>query len=380
MKRRTWLIVAVLLIAAATALMLYAEEPQPSREELSVNFPSQYDSKFTQRMRDRRTLAVLPAPEQKEDQPARPSRPRDPVLAAIASGSKSAVVVEANALRNSPIGELLLECLMARGRKNPITELKERTGVDLLQDLDRVAMTDHGVVMSGHFENARWKEFLGERSTASSYGEQATMYALPGRPEGRSAGMLVSWGGEMVMFAEDEAQARAAVDRLEGRAESTPVLDEEQTYGDIYGVLSMEDVTRMFGKEQPEMAARFTEVAQRVELHVDASRDVGIVANVQGEDASAMEDLGKSMGGLLAGARLKSMAEGEEELAELLDLARVRPRANGTFGLEVGLPLELLQKQLAFCKDENYQRTGRRESAAGAADATPAPVEAVVQE
>lgn len=372
MKQRRWLIAALLLIAAATALMLYAEEPQPEKEEVAVTFPRQFDDKHTQRMRERRTLAVIDPEVEGEEKPSRPARPRDPVLAALASGARSAVVVEANALRNSPIGELLLECLMSRGRKNPVTELKERAGVDILQDLDRVAMTEHGVVMSGHFENARWQEMLGDQVRSSRYGDQGTVYQLPvSRDGGSPAGYLVSWGSQMMMFAQDEAQAQAAVDRLEGRAESTPILSEDQSYGEIYGVLDAEDLAKLFPQDQAELATRFRDAAQQVELHVDASRDVGIVANVKGEDASQVEDLGKSLGGLLATARIKSQLENETELTEFLDLARVRPRADGTFGLEVGLPLELLQQRLAFCKEENQRR---------AQEPVAAPVEAAVKE
>src|SRR5688572_27314270 len=127
MKRRSWLIAAILLIAAATALMLYGEEPRPERVAVEVTFPRRLDKKQAVRMRARQTLPAPPqiAGDDGQPRPAGPARPRDPLLAAIASGAGSAVVVEANALRNSPIGELLIDCVMARGRKNPIEELKQ---------------------------------------------------------------------------------------------------------------------------------------------------------------------------------------------------------------------------------------------------------------
>jgi uncharacterized protein YjeT (DUF2065 family) len=73
-------------------------------------------------------------------------------------------------------------------------------------------------------------------------------------------------------------------------------------------------------------------------------RDVGLEASL--------------VGGLLAAARLRSLAEDQPELAELLELARVGPR-DGAFVLEVGLPLALLEQRLAFCNDEN-ERPWRR--------------------
>lgn len=373
MKRRSWLIFAILLIAAATALMIYAEEPQPEAEPTAeVTFPRQFDDKHSKRMRARRTLpAPAPVPTEETTEQTE-TAPRDPVLAAIASGAKSAVVIEANALRHSPIGELLLECMLARNRKNPIEELRNRAGIDPLQDLDRVAMTEHGVVFSGNFQNARVQQLFGDQAQSSSYGDQATFYQRPPRANGgANPGVFVSWGGQMLMFAEDEAQARAAVDRLEGRAESTPILTEEQSYGEIYGVFSADDLARILPPEQAELAQRFREAADRVELHVDASHDVGIVANVQGADPASVDDLGRSVGGLLSAARLRAMAEGEDELVEFLDLARVRPR-DGRFGLEVGLPLELLKQRLAFCKEENERRRDAEENGTAATPAVPA--------
>src|SRR5438552_15209228 len=103
-RRLMFLWTAILLLAAAVALMLYGEEPAPVVPEVSVNFPRHLNPEERKRMENRR---VLPAPAPATDAGARaPQRPRDPVLAALGNG-KSAVVVEANAIRNSPVGKLL---------------------------------------------------------------------------------------------------------------------------------------------------------------------------------------------------------------------------------------------------------------------------------
>lgn len=156
----------------------------------------------------------------------------------------------------------------------------------------------------------------------------------------------------MAIVTQSEEQARAAVDRIEGRAPASPVITEDQSYGDMYGVLSAEDLSRLLPPGEEALAQRLRTAAQRVELHMDASRGVGIVADVEGPDPSQLEDLGKSMGAALSLARIQAKAEGETQLADLLELARVRHRDDGAFTLQMAMPLEMLEKQLAWCRDQ----------------------------
>jgi len=220
----------------------------------------------------------------------------------------------------------------------------------VLQDLDRVAMTEDGLVLSGSFGKAHWDGIFEGRATRERYGDQGTFYRFAHGDGGARDDVFATWGDQMAIVSQSEEEARAAIDRLEGRAVPNPVLTEDQSYGDIYGVLSADDVSRLL-PEESDLAQRLKSAAQRVELHVDASRDVGIVADVEGPDHSQLEDLGKSIGGALSLARIDAKAEGEAELSDLLELARVHRRDDGTFTLEMAMPLEMLEKQLAWCRD-----------------------------
>jgi hypothetical protein len=75
-----------------------------------------------------------------------------------------------------------------------------------------------------------------------------------------------------------------------------------------------------------------------------------MVAQIRGSDASKVTDLGKSLGGALSLARLKAQADGNKDLAQLLDFAKVQPDGS-EFKLELAVPLEAIKERLAFCRD-----------------------------
>ncbi|MGC4120859.1 MAG: hypothetical protein QM765_41035 [Myxococcales bacterium] len=126
-------------------------------------------------------------------------------------------------------------------------------------------------------------------------------------------------------------------------------IDETQTYGEVYGVLGMDLISELVGKDQPQLAQKIQEAAKNVQLHVSAMGDVGLTAQVEGSNDEKVTDLAKSLGAALSLARLKAQADGDPKLAELLDYARVSP-GGSSFALELALPMAFLEKHLAFCR------------------------------
>ncbi len=356
-RRKVWLVVAAVLFGVAAVLMFTGQGDAPAMETPKVEFPRRMRAPERERAERRRTH-VLPV--QVDSGTPEPARPRDPVLAALPRGEgKTAVVIEANALRHSPIGALLLDCLMRDGGKQ-LEELRKLSGVDPLQDLDRLVITDEGMMLSGNFGNAKFKELLGER-VSMDYGQGARVYE-PGdmtmtRPDGstvrgRSETSLATWNNELLVIGKSPDEVKAVVDRVEGRGpDAPPAIPEGSTYGEMYGVLSVDQLARLLPKEHAELAQRIRDVAQNVELHVDASGDVAMVAEVRGKNGDEVTDLGKTLGAALSVARIKAQADGDKDLAQLLDFARVQP--DGTsFKLEMAVPLDAIQQRLAFCKEE----------------------------
>jgi len=356
-RRRVWLVVAAMLFVVAALLMFTGQGEEPVMETPRVEFPRRMRAPERERAERRRTH--VPAVPMDAGTPE-PARPRDPLLAALPRGEgKTAVVIEANALRHSPIGELLLDCLMRDGGKR-LDEFRKLSGVDPLQDLDRLVITDEGLLLSGNFGSAKFQELMGER-VSMDYGEGARVYE-PGdmtvtRPDGttargRSEAAVATWNNQLLVMGSSPDEVKAVVDRVEGRGPNEPpAISEGSTYGEMYGVLSVEHLARLLPPDQAALAQRIRDVAQHVELHVDASGDVAMVADVRGKNGEEVTDLGKTLGAALSVARIKAQAEGQKDLAQLLDFARVQPDG-ASFKLELAVPLDAIQQRLAFCKEE----------------------------
>ncbi|TSC21633.1 hypothetical protein [Corallococcus sp. Z5C101001] len=367
-RRKVWLLGALMLFAVAAVLMFTGQgDPMPAKTP-EVAFPSRMRGADLERAEKRRTWVM---PTGVDAGVAAPTKPRDPLLAALPRGpGHTAVVIEANALRYSPVGELLMDCLLRDGGKN-LEQFKAMSGVDPLKDLDRLVITDEGIILSGDFSNAHYQELLGDR-VSSDHGPGARVYepgdttfSLPdgGTQRGRMDSAVGTWNNQMLVVGRSPDSVKTVLDRMDGRQvdEGPPLLDENSTYGEMYGVLAVEQLAKLMGPNQPELARRLMDVAQNVELHLDTSGDVAMVANVRGMDEDQMTDLSKSLGGALSMARMKAQTEGKEDLAQLLDFAKVRP--DGTsFKLELAVPLSALQEQFAWCREER-QAAERKQAA-----------------
>jgi hypothetical protein len=367
-RRLLWLCLAVVLLGLAGGLMVTGQGDEPPPEPPQVEFPRRMRREDWKRAEQRRTQVVQPTVEAKAQSPE-PPRPRDPVLAALPRGAgRSAVVFEANALRYSPIGELLLDCLMRDGGKR-MDEFRQISGVDPLQDLDRLVITDKGLVLSGNFGKARFKELFQER-VASDYGPGARVYE-PGSvvvtaPDGttrrgRDNGVVGTWNDQLLVVGDSPESVKEVLDQVHGGGSNEPpVISEGSTYGEMYGVLSVEEIAKLFPPDQGDLARQLREVADTVELHMDARSDVALVAQIRGQDEGKVTDLGKSLGAALSLARLKAQADGNKDLAQMLDFAKVQP--DGTeFKLELAVPLDVIKERLAFCRDERQAAEAARE-------------------
>jgi hypothetical protein len=342
-----WLVGALALLLVATWLFGH-EDPPPAPPAPTVSFPRGLDSEGRQRMERRRSLVVAPAVT--ADAGAAPVAV-DPVMAVLPprGAGRMAVVVEASALLHGSLGQAFMECLTPSDDAS-LEALQRATGVDLLRDLDRVAATDDDLLVASGQLGALDPSAVLPGFTRESLGGDATLWTPS---EGQGQPSFVRWKDELVLMGRDRAQLEAAVARLEragrGLEAEPPMLGEGDSYGEIYGVLGPDVFADLV---PPELAQRLAEVAQRIELHVSAQDDLGIVLEVDGEDRERLGELARMAGGALALGRLEAQAGSDRELAELLDLARVQDQGS-RLALELAVPRAWLEERvLSRCREK----------------------------
>ena len=344
MKRHTvWLAAALLLFGIAAWLMSVGETGAVSEaKQKSRQFPSLGPESW-QRQEKRLTLPA-PTPSSTTDRDPLPAHKRDPMLAALAPHAEVNLVFEASSIRDSPVGELLMRCL--NGPRGGLAQdtLKNK-GLDLVHDLDRLAMSDNVLIASGNFGNVHWDDVLGSKPSATQDG--TTFYKISQLPSAEQEiaihrSGLVMWGAH--------AALEAAVDRLEGRGpEEPPPIAPHETYGEIYGIIRSGKLSELLPAE---LGAKLADASNKVELHADTRDDVLIVADVEGPDPRRVEELGRALAGALAVGRVKARVENDKELEQLMELSRVALHGR-SFRIESAFPLALIARSLGSCAGED---------------------------
>jgi len=340
MKRFSWLLVAVVLLGLAAWLMARGDKPKRAQRDADVEFPRfQRDE---ERLRNERRR-ILPPARPKTDEPAPDQMlKRDPLIVALPNDKKkSTVVFEIAGLRDSPVGKAWLDCLMKREGKRGLDKFKSDLGLNPLEDIERVAVSSAPVMIMS--VQANKLDFSASSFAKRTFGARGAIYERP-----PSKDVFATWGDSLLLAGPSVKIIEEAITRLESGESSAPAIPEWSRYGDIYGSISPSELSDMMPDAQDELAAKVREAVERVDLHVDASEDVALVANVEGPREEDIGDLGKSFGAALSLARMKAQSDGDDKLAELLDYAAVHPRGN-RFALDVALPFDLL-KEMGPCR------------------------------
>lgn len=365
-KRRVrwpWLAVAALLLALGAWLML-GNEPAPRPPPPQVTLPRRMTKDEKVRGEARQTWVPL-APPDAGQRVLPPSRPRDPVMAMMPPKiERAAVVAEVNAILNSELGGLMMDCLF-EGDPSALAMLRDG-GFDPATKVDRVALIDDAFVVTGDFRGSAVNALLGGDGVRRGYGQKGTLLEWP-RPDG-GATVMGLWDSQLMVTGADEAGTKALLDRLEASGPVTPgVLKEDDAWGEVYGAISADAIADVLGERDERLAQTVRDSAQDFTLHMDVGHDVGLVGDVGVNDPQKGDELRKALGSALSLARMQAQARGRTDEAELLDMAMVRGVEDGAFRLEAGLPHEYLKKTLEQCVARQRERRLRRE--AGDADA-----------
>lgn len=359
-RRWPWLLAAVLLFGAAAWLMAGSEGEKAEKKD-KVSIPRYMTSDERKRNAERRTLPQLPPPPLVEGQKPQPPPPRDPVLAAMPSTVKNgAVVIEANAIRHSDLGDLMVECVFT-GSGDVLGSMRD-AGFDPLENLDRFAIADSTLMLTGDFSKADFKR-LGPIANEKDFGSNAKLMT-PLSADGGVSSHVGVWKGQVVVIADNESDVTTVLDRLDGKRDPAeqPVLSERDQYGEMYGVLKAKPFADDLRDENPVLAQLLEDAASSIRLHADVTHDVGLVAEIEGTDPTKTQDLRKAIGSALTLAKLQAQAKGQDDAAEVLGFAKVAQAKGGSanFNLEAGLPYEFLERQLKRCVENQKKRAAQK--------------------
>ncbi|AKT38678.1 hypothetical protein [Chondromyces crocatus] len=361
MKQRGWLLAFVLLLGIAAFLMARADSPRAPARAVRMAFPRHPTLRDHERRARRQSLPPVALPGDTEAAPQR----RDPLTVALPTDpDKSAFVFELEDLKDSPLGQIWMDCLLERTDRGR-DRFKDVFGIDLLEDVERVAVSTGRVAILGLVPDA--ERTPPPRATARPYGERAQIYTSDDRGE-----IFATWGDSLLLTGPERSAIEAALDRLDGKGPlEEPRIPDWSAYGAMYGVLSPEDAANLFPPSRAELAAQLQAVVSRVDIHVDAAEDVAMVLDVSGPQADDLADLARSLGGALTLARATSTEEGDHPLARLLEHAAVHPK-DDRFAVDLALPLDLLKTMGPCRKREPRPQEARPGDPSPAPEDTPA--------
>jgi hypothetical protein len=334
-RRWPWLLAALLLLVFVGWLTSEGENWHTGLGRERVKFPRAMRESDSQRLESRRrALGLLLAGGGKEQ---RDVDPFDVALSAAAS-EDAVVFIEARALLDSSIGQLLADCLDA---DTDAQKFIDEMGVDPVVDIERIALSGNTVVVGGDLSGLK-RDAVGESGKTSHVGGQGEIFDQ----DEVSMGL---WSDELAIISKDRSNILGAIDRIEGRApfEKGP-LPEEQRYGHIYGRLPVSKLLAMLSDADADFVSKLRDAVEDASFHVDLSDGAALVAELRGKDEQTMNALARTLGGALSLLRIKAATEGEKELAELLDSAKVLPQGT-SFTVEVALPFEIVEQALRNC-------------------------------
>jgi hypothetical protein len=256
--------------------------------------------------------------------------------------SDGIMVVEWNALLNTPLIEKMMACQASESSK-VFNELKDGLGLDVKNDIDRIGFDNGAVVVSGFFKDIKVPEEFG---TGAAYGDSGRIFT---QKDAEGAETFVTRVGDDILIIEDSLEhAKEAVDRVEGRGPTQTAPVEEG--GEIYGVLGKSMFAGFAASDDP-MQKKVAEVMQSARVRMNVDEAVSASIDATATDASQAKDLASALGAALSVARQQATAAGDNDMASLMEQARIEPKDDGTFAVDVAVTGSFLLKALGCDKD-----------------------------
>jgi hypothetical protein len=333
------------MLAAAAALLVLAAlfsrgADQPSEAARAAQQASEERPKVRYPRDNRRfpPKRVVKAP---ADQPQPRTAATDPIQNAMAMPNGGAVFVEVNAIRHSDIVQKLLRCREADASQN-LDFMRDELGIDPLEDVDRVALHEDLIAVSGYFDELKLPD---EVVRDGAYGDNAELFTLPNPDEPGETMHLGKMGDGLLVMGENEDDVKAAVDRAEGRGEPAQPLPPHMVRGsEVYGRFGGDLVRELLGgaKNPNPMVQRAAEIITEGTVRVLVDDHLSLSLDLETSNEQEGEDLAKALAGVIAATRAQAESAGEDDVAALLKQARVLPGKGGEFGVDFAVPGDLI--------------------------------------
>ena len=321
------LLVGAYLLAQCGEERLSTTGPTEAVPTRKVEYPRQRQQRESRLQRAGKPTKPPPTPAEKAT--------RDRLLRALSSpGGKGAVVMEVNALRHSPLVDALLTCREQQGgdEARGLALMKEELGIDIREDVDRIAIDAEVLAVSGFFKDLKLPPELGD---GDDYGDNAHLFEMAGA-DGDTA-YIARVGEDLVLTGTDQAQIKAAIDRAEGRAEAGPSFQEGTVGGEVYGTVGKEMLLGlMAGSNDPRLAVA-AEILTTSQVRMTVDTDAALSLDLGTRTDEEASELAKVLGGVVAVARNEALSAGNSQLAGLLEQARATPDGNGV-AFDVAIP------------------------------------------
>jgi hypothetical protein len=338
--------VAVLLAVSVVLLAVAAGLARCGDERLGVTAPKVKPVEFPREraLREERQQrrAAASAPPSTPPSPATLSS-RDRLTRALSSpGRGGAVVFEVNALRHSPLVDALLKCrTQQQGDELAGLELlKTELGIDVTEDVDRVALDAEVLAVSGFFDKLALPPELGDGEV---YGDGGRIFTMVDDKGGTA--YLAKLGTDLVMTSTSEDELKAAIDRTEGRKEASGTFPDGVVGGEVYGMVGpalLQSLVGMGGGSGQLQGLAGMLTTTKLRMAVDQAAAVSLDIGTKSPEDGA--ELAKAIGGAVAMARSHAAAEGQQELAAMLEQARVVPNDDGSIAFDLAVPGDELLK------------------------------------
>lgn len=268
-------------------------------------------------------------------EPARPAT-QDAITSFVLKPAHTVALVEVNALLNTPLFDRIRRCIPAQWGN--LTEGAAKIGVDFERDVDRLAVTEDGIAMSGFFEGKPLA-----RNIARSWPELEEV-EYRGHPIWFSRGMGIAQVGNLLV-----AGPSGSMDKLLDRAlDPAPEgADPQEVYGDVFMRSDLSDLRGTeTGTGKPDAVRATLDGLSGVTVRANVWNMVALSVEGKPRSGHSANDLAEMARGALSLAR-EQLDPGDVELATLAELAKVN-NSDDALSIDLALPVNDIFDKLHF--------------------------------